>query len=177
MTSKFVMDTEKKPPLNEEENRLFKERIELHWNHITLVRQTAEVLWKRLCDVGELALAQKLAKRASIHDASKFTGIEFDNLHKKDFKDKELISSVDQHRKTNDHHPEFHVNGIKDMSREQIAEMVCDWSARSKEKGTGLRDWIKTDAASRFNFTLQSKCYKDIKFFVDLLLDEPFKQI
>ena len=162
---------------DDEENRQFKERIKLHWNHITLVRQTAETLWERLCDIGELELAKKIAYRASTHDASKFTGLEFENLHLTNFKDDNLINAVNQHRSTNDHHPEFHVNGIKDMSREQIAEMVCDWSARSKEKGTGLREWIKEDATKRFNFTLQSKCYKDIKFFVDLLLDAPFKQI
>ena len=161
----------------EEENRHFKQRLELHWDHISLVRQTAEVLWKRLCDIGELALAQKLAQRACTHDASKFTGIEFDNLHKSDYKDKGLIEAVHHHRQTNDHHPEFHVNGIKDMSREQIAEMVCDWSARSKEKGTGLREWIKEEATEKFDFSLKSKAYKDIKFFVDLLLDDPFKKI
>lgn len=173
-----IMKTEdKKSVSSEEENRHFKERLELHWNHVTLVRQTAETLWKRLCDVGELALAQKLARRACTHDASKFTGIEFENLHKTNFKDEDLVRAVENHRTTNDHHPEFHVNGIKDMSREQIAEMVCDWSARSKEKGTGLREWIKEDATQRFNFSLQSKAYKDIKFFVDLLLDDPFKKI
>ena len=63
------------------------------------------------------------------------------------------------------------------MSREQIAEMVCDWSARSKERGTDLRVWIKEDATERFGFNLQSKCYKDIKFFVDLLLDPPMKKV
>tara|TARA_R110000772_G_scaffold261328_1_gene379732 strand:+ start:2395 stop:2907 length:513 start_codon:yes stop_codon:yes gene_type:complete len=167
-------------PQNEEElkrNALEKAKIELHWNHVSVVRQTAETLWKKLCDIGELGLARKLAHRASTHDASKFTGVEFEGLHLKDFKDQRLIDAVNQHRSVNDHHPEFHVDGIKGMSREQIAEMVCDWSARSKERGTGLREWIKEDAVKRFNFTLQSKCYKDIKFFVDLLLDDPFKEI
>ena len=166
--------------MSEEQEKLNateKAKIELHWNHISMVRQSAETLWKRLCDIGETELAVKLAHRVSTHDASKFTGVEFEGLHLTDFKDERLISAVNQHRSVNDHHPEFFVNGIKEMNREQIAEMVCDWSARSKEKGTGLREWIKEDASKRFGFTLQSKVYKEIKFFVDLLLDEPFKEI
>lgn len=167
---------EEKPKYSDEELRAVKEKIELHWEHISMVRQSAEKLWKRLCDVGEIELAQKLARRISVHDASKFSGIEFDNLDKP-FKDPMLKLAVEQHRSTNDHHPEFHVSGIKAMSREQIAEMVCDWSARSKERGTDLRVWIKEDATERFGFTLQAKCYKDIKFFVDLLLDPPMKKV
>jgi len=60
------------------------------------------------------------------------------------------------------------------MPRVYVGEMVADWHSRSAEFGTDLRKWIKEKAAKRFNFTLQSKVYKDIKFFVDILLEKPF---
>ena len=77
----------------------------------------------------------------------------------------------------NDHHPQFFTEGIKAMNSEQLAEMVIDWHARSSEKGTNLREWIKENATKEFNFTLQSNVYKKIKKFVDILLDPPFKKL
>lgn len=56
-----------------------------------------------------------------------------------------------------------------------VAEMVCDWSARSHEQGNDLRDWIKDRGTKTFGMTVQSKIYKEIKNFVDLLLEPGFK--
>ena len=55
-----------------------------------------------------------------------------------------------------------------------IAEFVCDIHARASEFGTDVRDWVKGSAARRFGFTVQSRVYKDVKYFLDLLLQNPF---
>jgi hypothetical protein len=55
-----------------------------------------------------------------------------------------------------------------------VAEMVCDWYARSHEFGTSLRDWIKTEAVDRFKIDLESEQYKWINSFVNILLEDRF---
>ena len=74
---------------------------------------------------------------------------------------------------TNPHHPEYW-GSIHDMPPVYVAEMACDWSARSHEQGNDLRGWIKVKATKTFNMTVQSKVYREIKFFVELLLEPRF---
>jgi hypothetical protein len=57
-----------------------------------------------------------------------------------------------------------------------IAELVCDWYARSQEFGTSLRDWIRDVAISRFQIDPGSERYRWVMEFVDLLLDPPFRR-
>ena len=61
------------------------------------------------------------------------------------------------------------------MPKVYVAEMVCDWYARSSEFGNDLRDWIKDKATKKFDMTVQSRVYKEIKDMVDILLDVTFK--
>ena len=68
------------------------------------------------------------------------------------------------------HHPESW-DGIKNMPQVYIAEMVCDWKARSSELGTNLREWINEKATKRWGFTARDKVYRDIDRFVNLLLE------
>jgi len=164
----------KKPSL--EEVVYHQNKIQSIWDHCRNVRTAAEKLCMRLCEEGDFELARRLAERANKHDASKFTGIEYEYLGSDSSKD-ELRMAVKQHQATNDHHPEHYVNGIKDMSDEALAEWVCDVHARSSEFGTDLRKWIKEVAMDRFSFTYQSNAGRKIKRFVDLLLDPSFKKV
>ena len=55
-----------------------------------------------------------------------------------------------------------------------VAEMGCDWNARSQEFGTGLRQWINEEAVCRFSIDVQGERYRWIQTFVGLLLESAF---
>ena len=74
-----------------------------------------------------------------------------------------------QHVRTNPHHPEYW-GSIHNMPNVYVAEMVCDWSARSHENGTSIIDWIKNIATKKFDMTVQSKVYKQIKYYIDMIV-------
>jgi hypothetical protein len=136
-----------------------------------------------MIDRGEKSLGLELISNGYVHDHSKFSGIEWLYLNEESKETcPELFSAaLHQHQSTNPHHPEYWqvdddiASGIKQMPRLYIAEMVCDWKARSNEFGTDLRGWIKEKAAKKWLFTFQSSEYKQIKDIVDLLLDSEFK--
>ncbi len=50
---------------------------------------------------------------------------------------KEMGVALDHHYKNNRHHPEYHKNGIKDMTLIDIIEMFCDWKAASMRHNNG----------------------------------------
>ena len=170
----------KSPPPEEgsgvtaEEIAAFKKKLGSRMRHIENVQETAKLLADRLADRGEFNLSRRLVQNVLRHDSSKFEGIEWEYLDiessDKENRDK-LKMAVHQHQQSNEHHPEFFTSGIDDMSQVQIAEMVCDWKARSDEFGSSLLDWIKEEASTRYGFSVRSKAYQKIKFFVDLLLD------
>lgn len=149
--------------------------------HIKLVQAATQLLGKRLIESGETEFGRALIANGLKHDQSKFHGIEWDFLvrvSKDDDKANEYLQIAwRQHVETNEHHPEYWRgdNGISEMPRIFIAEMVCDWYARSQEMGTSLREWIKNDATKKYDMSLQGKTYKQVKFFVDMLLDPEFK--
>lgn len=140
--------------------------------HIQNVSGNCIVLGKKLIEQNEAELGNALIANGLIHDNSKFFGIERKNLGSDD-KEKQKLA-IQQHNETNEHHPEFW-GGIKQMPRIFVAEMVCDWKARSNEFGTDLRAWIETSAMQRFGFTKKDKVWKWINEFLNLLLDKPFK--
>ena len=148
------------------------------WEHTQAVRAAALKLATRLIDNAEsendLDLARRLLQRSSKHDLSKFQGIEWDTLYRDEEK-RALDLAIHQHQQTNDHHPEYHVDGISAMNDAQVAEMVCDWYARQSEMGTDFRSFIRVQATKRWGFSIRSKTYRTIKKFVDLLLDPVFK--
>ena len=156
----------------------YRRRLLSVWEHTQAVRAAALKLATRLIDNAQehndLELARRLLQRSSKHDLSKFQGIEWDALHR-DEEEVALKLAIHQHQQTNDHHPEYHVDGIAAMNDAQVAEMVCDWYARQSEMGTDFRSFIRIDAPKRWGFTTKSKIYKTIKRFVDLLLDPVFK--
>lgn len=142
--------------------------------HIGLVREAGLLLGKRLMRLGEEEFGRLLVARVFVHDATKFYGVEWQYLHVgKDVPKEKLELAITQHRQTNEHHPEFW-GGIHRMPDIAVAEMVCDWYARAQEFGTGLRDWIASQATDRFQIDKDSQQYRWITKFVDLLLEDHF---
>jgi hypothetical protein len=139
--------------------------------HLNLVRDATLLLGRRLIHQGEVELGRIVIARGFRHDATKFHGIEWEYLHQKEMPKEKLELAIRQHNHTNDHHPEYWGNVAK-MPLHCLAEMVCDWYARSQEFGTSLRDWIMETAIERFQ--IPDWVLTKINRFVNLLLEEPF---
>src|SRR5262245_23535192 len=119
--------------------------------HINLVRDACLLLGKRLMAEGRTDFGRLLIAHGFVHDASKFHGIEWDYLHAgQDVPADELELAIRQHTRTNPHHAEYW-GGVENMPEISVAEMVCDWYARSQEFGTDLRVWIREVAVIRYN--------------------------
>lgn len=97
---------------------------------------------------------EELAKRATMHDESKFDmeeGVLLDmmlELIQKDgpapFGSEEydrrtamIQPMLNHHYACNDHHPEYWPDGIADMDISALTEMLCDWSAAAEERDGG----------------------------------------
>lgn len=159
--------------MNAEDNKHLKALV----RHIDNVRQNCVKLGEILIDKGEVQLGLNLIANGYAHDNSKFYGIEWLYLND-DVKvsQPELFkAALTQHVTHNKHHPEAWVGGVHAMDRLHRCEMVCDWAARSSEFGTDLRAYLKDTATKRFDMTIQSKAYREIKEIMDLFLDTPFK--
>lgn len=122
--------------------------------------------------------ALKLMRRAFVHDISKLSEFEFhasdafgsfkNNSKKRDymFSESEMVF-LQEHWKNNKHHPE-HWEDITLMEDIDIAEMVCDWHARSVEFNDNLIEYIKYRQETRFAFP--DDMYKKILHYADILL-------
>jgi hypothetical protein len=142
--------------------------------HINLVREACLLLGERLMDQGRVDFGRLLVARGFEHDVSKFYGIEWDWLHAgRDTPKDQLELAIKQHTRTNSHHPEFH-GGIENMGELDVAEMVCDWYARSQEHATDLRDWIKENAIDKYKIGLKSQQFEWINGFINMLLEDHF---
>jgi hypothetical protein len=142
--------------------------------HIELVRGACLLLGKRLMAHDRQEFGRILIARGFEHDVSKFSGIEWDYLHAgRDVPKEQLELAVRQHVRTNTHHPEYW-GGVENMPEIAVAEMVCDWYARSQEFGTCLREWITTQAVEKFRIDLGGEQYGWVEKFVALLLEDQF---
>jgi len=142
--------------------------------HIGLVRDNCTQLGKRLSMAGEDQLGLDLIALGLIHDVSKIQNhLEFKSLRRGLEGSEEFNAALLSHVTTNLHHPEAW-NGIEEMPRLYVAEMVCDWKSRATAFGTNLRDWIKNGACDRFNFSSKGRVYKEISEFVNMVCDKPF---
>jgi len=56
-----------------------------------------------------------------------------------------------------------------------IAELVSDWYARSNEFGNDIHKWVDSKGLKKFKLSKKTKKYQEIKRFLGLLLEEPFK--
>jgi hypothetical protein len=145
-------------------------KIELVFNHIQNVQRNCYKLGLKLMKRGEIELGRNLIANGQIHDNSKFKGIEFEHLF---YSDPLLSEVVKHHQSVNPHHPEYW-GSIHQMPRVYVAEMVCDWFARSNEFGTGIREWIDGKAMEKFAYTKEDPVYTEIQEMLSLLLDQSF---
>ena len=141
--------------------------------HMRNVEDNCLLLGEKLIGLCEIELGHGLIANRFIHDASKFHGIEWENMSScvtagEESAKLKLKMAVNHHRKTNPHHPEYW-GEIQKMPRVYVAEMVCDWKARSEEFGASLKDYIDERATKNWNFEKDDKTYKEIMVFVDLL--------
>lgn len=156
------------------------EKVRALTRHIRNVEDNCLLLGERLISEGEIELGHNLIANGFVHDASKFSGIEWDQLvigptTKVDENKLKLKMAIYQHQKTNPHHVEYWSNGIEEMPDVYLAEMVCDLKARSEEFGTALLDYIDTDGIKRWKISKEHESYKKIKRFVELLCATPFQ--
>lgn len=153
----------------------FEEHIDNLVRHIELVREAGLLLAKRLANRGQKDFARMLLANIFVHDASKFSGIEWDYLHSGDCPVDKLQLAIKSHVQTNLHHPEAW-GGFNKMPDIFLAELTCDWYARAQEFGTGLKDWIRDEAIDKFQIDINSDNYKKVMEFVDLLLVNYFSK-
>jgi hypothetical protein len=143
--------------------------------HIDLVRENCLLVGKRMIEDGQKEFGRLLIARGFVHDKSKFYGIEWDALHIGPDVDEVLLeAAIKQHTRTNDHHPEYW-GGIEFMPKLAIAEMVCDWYARSQEFGTSLKDWIIDNAIDKYKIEKDSLNYDYINMFTNIATKNSFK--
>lgn len=150
-----------------------KEHLNSVVRHITRVQENCLLLSEKLQDNKEDELARNLIANSMVHDNSKFFGIEWLYL-REDAPEDKFQAALNQHRENNLHHPEAWIDGIKSMTRLYIAEFVCDCTARGQEFGSDVRDWLKESALKKYKITTNCKVYKEIKNFLDMLLEKKF---
>ena len=144
-------------------------------DHLDDVRQSANKLGMKLIEEGNFDLGRLLMANVCHHDASKFLGVEWDVLVLGNRQ--ELLQTViEQHNRSNPHHPEYY-GKIQDMYDVHVAEMCCDWKARSSKFGTSLEEWIHNEAMPRYGFTKNDEIYGKIMRFVHMILDKPFARM
>lgn len=111
-----------------------------------------------------------LIKRACRHDRSKLVQPELAGFDKSpplgsiEYGSPEYAKScedlkptLEEHYRVNDHHPQFFVNGIKDMNFIQLLELICDWKSSSERmKGGNVYFSIETNQ-KRFGYTDEQK--------------------
>jgi hypothetical protein len=142
--------------------------------HISNVRDACQMLGKKFIDKGEVEFGIQLIALGQVHDASKWGGIEWDYLICGDFNGEAKLAAC-HHNRTNKHHPEYW-GSIDNMPRVYVAEMCCDWLARSHEFGTDVWEYVKEKAIPRYEIAPNGKIYKWIKEFLNMLLDKPFTE-
>ena len=161
---------------------LTKAKIEGIVRHIRNVQENCLLMGEKFIERGLVEFGRELIARGFCHDNSKFYGTEWDNMAPGiPITDKpaklKLKLSVTHHNRINNHHPEHWDGGINYMPRIALAEMVCDWKARSEEFGSSLRDWINNSATKRYGFTEKDPVYAIIMEYVDMICEKPFTTI
>jgi len=150
------------------------EKINRVLKHIRHVQENCRLLGFKLMKEESMGdIGKNLIANSMLHDNSKFHGLEWDHLFWES--GPELEFAISQHKRTNPHHPEYW-GGIVHMPIVYIAEMVCDWKARSSEFGTDFADWITEGARKKYGYGLKSFTGNLICRFAAMLCDQPFTQ-
>jgi hypothetical protein len=125
--------------------------------HIHLVAKHLHIICKQLMD------------RADAHDASKLEPPEVEaftaetkNLSALTYGSpeyyenlKRIKPALDHHYARNSHHPQFHKQGINDMTLIDVVEMLCDWKASSMRHSDGCINKSIEVNAGRFEMSPQ----------------------
>lgn len=156
------------------------EHFEELCEHKKILIDSCKVLSIYFLKRGDEDFALQLMKRAFIHDISKLSKFEFHaadafnsfskntNTRTHNFSKDEKIF-LTEHWKNNKHHPE-HWDDVTNMTDIDIAEMVCDWHARSVEFEDDLLDYIEYRQETRFSFP--DTMYSRIMYYANILLSE-----
>ncbi len=151
-------------------------RLDALVRHINNVRANCTLLGERLIDRGEIEFGKRLIANGFIHDNSKFSGVEWMYLHQdvKDSEPEKFKLAAHEHQHGNFHHVEYwgHIN---EMPRIYVAELCCDITSRSQEFGQNIYDWLSEKGLDSYGITKNCKKYKEIKGFLQLLLEKPFQ--
>lgn len=161
-------------PLNE-----IKEKVQKALRHIRNVQDGIETIALKLIDNGYVEQAREILAQGLAHDRSKFSvNSFFKHLVLCEGTPEKIKGSVYEHSRQETHHPECFVwDHISEMDTPSLIEMVCDWKARSQGFGTDLRKWIDEEATVKFEFKKDDEVYKRIMYYVDMLLEKPFKPL
>lgn len=134
-------------------------------------KATNDETWKHIDNVMKLLMVvqNKIGERMLSHDRSKLESPEvqyfreytpklklttFGSPEYQEFL-KMMKPALDHHYANNRHHPEFHKNGVNDMTLIDLIEMLCDWYASSKRQYNGnIRLSIEKNR-ERFNISDQ----------------------
>ena len=147
---------------------LIKENFKTFWHKIQVFR----FLWRTMI---------KLFKRAIVHDLSKFgpeeapyfakaiglKNLEYGSPEYKKMLKETLKPALDHHYSNNSHHPEYHKNGINDMSLLDQLEMLCDWKAATLRTKDGDIKKSLDFNQGRFGYSEDTK-KKYIEFLKDI---------
>lgn len=150
--------------------------------HIRNVEDNCLIIGEKLIQNGDIELGRQLIANGFIHDASKFHGIEFENLSITDGNKEEsfklkLKLAIQHHQLTNPHHVEYWSAKIENMPDVYLAELICDLKARSEEFGTSLMDYIDNTGLKKWGIDKENKTYKRMIEFVNMVCEKPFQEI
>ena len=154
------------------------ERIDGLLRHIKAVQENCAILAEKLMAKGECQLARRLLQNAQAHDASKFSGIEWDFLTIGNAaKGLGLRLAIEQHQCSNPHHPEYWSHGIIEMPLVYEYEMIADITARSNEMGQSVRDYLTNIMPKKYNFPKGGELHKELLDMLDMLVNKPFEPV
>lgn len=118
------------------------------------------------------AWSDQLKARGVVHDASKFDPVEAEvmsaalpKLRSSTYGSDEyktvltdIKPATDHHYAVNRHHPEYHPNGVNDMTLLDIVEMLADWMAATERHDDG--DIRKSLDVNRARFGLSDQLHQ-----------------
>lgn len=101
--------------------------------------------------------ANDLFHRAAVHDNSKFASPEYEayeaafpDLAKYAYGSPEFKAALatiqpalQHHASVNRHHPEYHENGVDDMTLIDLYEMACDWEGAGRRSETNIDEGLE----------------------------------
>lgn len=137
--------------------------------HIDKVRDCVEIIVKELLTRGRLHDRSKMSSpelEVFAENTKKLSELEYGS-EEYDKAKSALADAIVHHYANNNHHPEFHKNGIDDMNLVDIVEMFCDWKAATlRNKNGGM---LKSIEVNRTRFNMSDQLVNIFKNSVQLL--------